>query len=171
VHAITVRRTVEGDVTVTASTKSTADPMFRWEDVEIGKKERSSSYLVTEAEILSFARAFDPMPTHVDAVAAKEGHFGSITAPGTFMLALRQRLLFDFAFSGGVIASLGYDEVRFLAPLRGGQRCEVEIEYLEKTPSRSKPDRGIVITSMTLFADDVPVLKLRDIALVKRRLP
>jgi acyl dehydratase len=146
-----------------------ADPLFRWEDAEIGARERSQPYVITREEMLSFARRFDPLPIHVDAAAAELSQFGGLTAAGCHMLAIRQRLLYDFAFPGGVVASIGYDEVRFLAPLRAGQTCIVEIEFLEKRPSKSRADRGVLVISNTLLADDIPILTLKDIGLVKRR--
>jgi acyl dehydratase len=146
-----------------------ADPDFHWDDIVIGEKQRSSFYAVSEAEIMAFAARYDPLPIHVDPEAAAASQFGSITAAGSHMLAIRQRLVHEFAFGGGVVASIGYDEVRFLAPLRAGQACQVEVEFLEKRPSGKRPDRGVAIIGMTLFADGVPVLKLRDVALMRRR--
>jgi acyl dehydratase len=125
--------------------------------------------VVTEAEIIEFAKFFDPLPIHVDPDAAKASRFGGVTASGSHMLAIRQKLVSRFGLESGIIASLGYEEVRFLAPLRGGQSCVVELEFLDKRESRSKPDQGIATLGITLLADDQPVLKLRDIGLMHRR--
>jgi len=142
---------------------------FYWEDVIVGERARSSAQIVTEEEILAFATTYDPLPIHIDAQAAARGPYGKLTAAGTHMLAIRQKLLYDFVYPEGVVASIGYDEVRFLAPLHAGQQCHVEIEFLEKRASTKRADRGIVIIAMTLFADDTAVLSLRDIVLMRRR--
>jgi acyl dehydratase len=85
------------------------------------------------------------------------------------MLAIRMRLLHDFAYGGGVIASIGLDEVRFLAPLRANQDCQVQINFLEKRPSAKRTDRGVVVIEMIMSADGTPVLSLKDIVLMRRR--
>jgi len=142
---------------------------FTFEDVVIGAVETSSEFLVTEAEIISFASRYDPLPIHVDQQAAAAGPFGVLTASGAHMIAIRMRLLHDFAYGGGVIAAVGLDELRFLAPLRVGQTCKVESEFLEKRDSAKRPDRGVVTIRQTLLADGVPVLTLKDIVLMRRR--
>jgi acyl dehydratase len=151
----------------TTTTQGQAD--FTFEDVVIGDIQQSSSLYLTEEEIIGFASRYDPLPIHIDHAAAAAGPFGVLTASGAHMVALRMRLIHDFAYGGGVIAAIGLDEVRFLAPLRAGQTCQAEIEFLEKRESAKRPDRGIVTIRQTLLADGVPVLSLKDIVLMRRR--
>lgn len=153
----------------TAKTTTKGDASFTWDDVVIGASEKSSVYRVTEDEIIAFASRYDPLPIHVDLEIAAAGPFGSLTASGVHMLAIRMRLVHDFAYGGGVIASIGLDEVRYLAPLRAGQACQVEIKFLEKRPSAKHADRGIVIIEMVMRADGVPVASMKDIVLMRRR--
>jgi acyl dehydratase len=141
---------------------------FRWEDVEIGAIALSGPYTVNDDEIVSFAERYDPLPIHVDRAAAAASRFGGLIAAGGHVLAIRQRLMHHFGWRAAVIASIGYDEVRFLAPLRGGATCRVRIEWLDKKPS-SKPDRGLAVVLQTLLADDVAVLTVKDLVLMKRR--
>lgn len=145
------------------------DPAFCWEDITVDEVMRSGSYVITEDEIMAFARQFDPLPIHADRAAAAAGPFGVLTASGAHILALRLRLMGDFAFPGGVIAAVGYDEVRFLAPLRANQTYQVEIRFASKRPSASRPDRGIVTLAATLLADDQPIMTLTDTVLMRRR--
>jgi acyl dehydratase len=142
---------------------------FSFEDVVIGSVETSSAFLLTADEIIGFASRYDPLPIHIDQAAAAAGPFGVLTASGAHMVAIRMRLIHDFAYGGGVIAAIGLDEVRFLAPLRAGQTCQVEIEFLEKRESAKRPDRGVVTIRQTLLADGAPVLSLKDIVLMRRR--
>jgi len=141
-----------------------------WEDVVVGERCRSTDIFVSESDIVQFAEVFDPMPIHVNNEAAEQGPFGEITASGAHMFSLRQRLVHDFELSDAVIASLGVDEVRYVSALRPDRVCHLEIEFAEKTPSRSKPDRGVVVLDMELFADGETVMSLKDIVLM-RRLP
>jgi acyl dehydratase len=142
---------------------------FTFEDVVIGAMETSSGFLVTEAEIMSFAGRYDPLPIHIDQEAAASGPFGVLTASGAHMIAIRMRLVHDFTYGGGVIAAVGLDEVRFLAALRANQVCKVESEFLEKRESTKRVDRGVVTIRQSLLADGAPVLTLKDIVLMRRR--
>jgi acyl dehydratase len=151
------------------TTTAKGNPAFTFEDVTIGDIQKSSTFLLTESEIINFATHYDPLPIHIDHAAAAAGPFGVLTASGAHMVALRMRLIHDFPYGGGVIAAIGLDEVRFLAPLRANQTCQVEIEFLEKRESAKKPDRGIVTIRQTLLADGTPVLNLKDIVLMRRK--
>ncbi len=52
---------------------------------------------------------------------------------------------------GTAVANLGWDEVRFPAPLFHGDTIRVETEVLELRESRSRPDNGIVIFEHRAF--------------------
>jgi len=148
---------------------SKGDKSFTWDDVIVGATETSSTYRVSEAEIVAFASRYDPLSIHIDREIAAASQFGSLTASGVHMLAIRMRLVHDFAYGGGVIASIGLDEVRYLAPLRADQECRVEIKFLEKRPSGKRADRGVVIVEMVMLADGVAVVSMKDIVLMRRR--
>ena len=100
---------------------------------------------VDEAEVVEFARRFDPQPFHVDPAQAAEGPFGGLIASGWHTGSLMMRLLVEHYLSP--IASLGspgLDEVRWLAPVRPGDTLSVRVTILEARRSKSKPDRGLV---------------------------
>ena len=57
------------------------------------------------------------------------------------------RLMWDTFLSNTVsLGSPGCDEIRWLKPVRPGDTLRVRFTITEVTPSRSKPDRGIVKT-------------------------
>jgi acyl dehydratase len=71
-----------------------------------------------------------------------------------------------------VIASLGYDEVRFHAPLRPGDTVVLKQEWVSRRLSSSRPDRGIVTIRFSLVNQaGVTVMSHLDTVLVKRREP
>ena len=53
----------------------------------------SRTHLVDEAQILAFARQFDPQPFHLDAEAAKQTFFQGLAASGWHTAAISMRLL------------------------------------------------------------------------------
>ena len=102
---------------------------------------------VTEAEIVEFARRFDPQYIHVDLKRAAQGPFGGLIASGWHTAAMMMRLIVDnFLPKRASLGSPGIDELRWLRPVRPGDVLSVKLSILEATRSRSKPDRGVVRT-------------------------
>ncbi len=102
---------------------------------------------VDEAQIIEFARRFDPQLMHVDPASAAGGRFGGLIASGWHTAAMMMRLVVDNFLPGRAsLASPGIDELRWLQPVRPGDVLRVRVSVLEATRSRSKPDRGIVRT-------------------------
>jgi acyl dehydratase len=138
---------------------------MHYEDMEPGRGLTSPQQRIDRDELVAFARTWDPMPFHVH----DESAFGTITAPGVYMLAVKQRLVHRLP-PLEVIASLGFDEVRFLQPLRPGDNVHVELGWVSRRPSSSDPRRGIVRIQYRLVNQDgVDVLTHLDTVLVRRR--
>jgi acyl dehydratase len=115
---------------------------------------------VTEEEILRFAKEFDPQPIHTDPGFALRGPFGGLIASGWHSAGLAMRLLADHYLSRvASLASPGVDELRWQVPLRPGDRVRLRATVLDTRPSRSKPDRGMVVTQVELLNQDdgVPI--------------
>ena len=142
-----------------------------FEDFEVGQVITTAGLTITESQIVDFALLYDPQPFHVDAEAAAESPFGGLIASGFQTLALTFRLLFQ----EGVLAkcglgSPGMDELRWLAPLRPGDRLSAEAEVLELRASKSKPDRGTLLLGFrTLNQHGTVIMTFRTIVLVRRR--
>src|SRR5881227_2708714 len=86
------------------------DDIF-FEDVIPGAVIHAGPYVIPEHELVSFAAAWDPLPIHVDKAFAAE--HGGVTAPGIYLLAVKMRLVHWLPVQRSVIATVGYDEVRF----------------------------------------------------------
>src|SRR5947209_4614443 len=116
-----------------------------FEDFPVGKRLACGSRTLTEAEIIDFAKQFDPQPFHVDRDAAAKSIFGGLIASGWHTAATAMRLQVDAVLSKAAsLGSPGIDELRWLKPVRPGDTLSVELEVLESRPSSSKPDRGSV---------------------------
>jgi acyl dehydratase len=100
---------------------------------------------VDAAEIQRFAAEYDPQPFHMDETAARETLFGGLVASGWHTAGMMMRLIVGggLPIAGGIIGSGG--ELLWTKPVRPGDTLHVECEVLEITPSRSKPDRGMVV--------------------------
>ena len=126
---------------------------------------------VDEAEITEFASRFDPQDMHVDPEAARRGRFGGLIASGWHTGAMMMRLLADnFLPKAASLASPGIDELRWLHPVRPGDLLRIRVTVLEATPSRSKPDRGMVRTLIeVLNQDGSVVMSLKPMNIIARR--
>jgi len=143
--------------------------MVFYEDMHPGRKVVGPSIVVDKAEMVAFATIWDPFPFHIDEEAGNAA-FGGLTAPGIYVLALKQRLIHQLPEQGAVIASLGYDEVRFHEPVRPGDTLTLVREWLTRRASKSKGDRGIVTVRVSLINQTgTTVMSYVDILLVRRR--
>src|SRR5699024_10456811 len=103
--------------------------------------------------------------------AAAQGPFGGLIASGWQTGALMMRLFADnYLTSVASLASPGLDELRWVRPLRPGDRLWLICETISVRHSTSKPDRGVLTTRATLVnQDDEPVLTATALNMVARR--
>jgi acyl dehydratase len=116
-----------------------------FDDFEIGERFRSNGATLTEADIIDFALAYDPQPFHIDSVAAAKSPYGGLIASGQHTFGIGWRMfLQEGLFKACSMGSPGVDELRWTAPVRPGDTIYTLAEVLEKRPSASKPDRGLL---------------------------
>ncbi len=120
------------------------DDRLYFDDLRVGQRFASRSHALDEAQIKAFAAEFDPQPFHLDDEAAKSTLFAGLAASGWHTAAITMRLLVEGGapIAGGVVGAGG--EISWPRPTRPGDILRVESEILEVTPSRSRPDRGMV---------------------------
>ncbi len=115
------------------------------DDFQVGERFRTDGITLTESDIINFALKFDPQPFHLDVDAAAQSPYGGLIASGFHTLVLCFRLFIQRGLlAESSIGSPGLDELRWLAPVRPGDTLHTEAEIVEKKPSSSKPDRGIM---------------------------
>jgi acyl dehydratase len=105
------------------------------------------SVSIDQADIIAFAKKFDPQPFHTDPEAAARGPYGGLIASGWHTTAVVMRLLVDNYLSAEAsLGGPGADEIRWPYPVRPGNTLRVRATVLEARRSLSKPERGIVKT-------------------------
>jgi acyl dehydratase len=115
-----------------------------FEDFTPGRVFELGDRVMSEDDIVAFAREWDPQPFHLDRTAAANGHFGGLIASGWHTAALYMRLLVDgFLGRAAAMGSPGVDELRWLKPVRPDDVLHGRLEILEVRPSQSRPDRGL----------------------------
>lgn len=146
--------------------------MKYFEDIKPGAETLFGHYDVTRDEVLEFARRYDPQPFHLSDEAAAKTHFGRIAASGWHSCAMTMAVIARFAVADeqAGLGSPGVDELRWLKPVYPGDRLEVRGKVIEKTPSRSKPQIGVIRTRTTVRNQDgVEVMSFISIVLMQRR--
>jgi acyl dehydratase len=120
------------------------DDRLYLDDFHVGQRFTSATHVIDVAQIKAFARQFDPQPFHLDEEAAKGTMFGGLVASGWHTAAISMRLQVEsgLPIAGGMIGIGG--EMTWPRPTRPGDVLRVESEIKEVTPSRSRPDRGVV---------------------------
>ena len=116
-----------------------------YEDIEKGAVYQTGGVTVTEDAIIRYAMEYDVQPFHVDREAAKQSIFGELVASGLHTLSLTFRLCNqEGLFTKTAVAGLGFDAVRFHAPVRPGSTLRATATVLDRRMSASRPRYGIV---------------------------
>jgi acyl dehydratase len=142
------------------------------DDLAVGRRFSSRSHTVNADEIKAFAAQFDPQPFHLSDEAAKGTLFGGLAASGWHTAAITMRLLVEsgLPLRGGIIGTGG--EVSWPRPTRPGDTLTVFSEIEEITPSRSRPERGLIrVRSETRNQENEVVQVLIAKLIVPKRQP
>jgi acyl dehydratase len=101
--------------------------------------------MVSETDIIEFARQYDPQPMHIDRNAASFTIYGGLIASGWHTGALFMRLLVSNLIAGSSsMGSPGMEDLRWPLPVRPGDTLSAQIGVLETRASNSRPTMGIV---------------------------
>ena len=83
-------------------------------------------------------------PLHIDAEYAKGTEFGRPLVNSCFTFSLAVGVSVADTTLGTLVANLGYDEMRFPAPVFVGDTLRIESEVTDLRESKSRPNAGIV---------------------------
>ena len=120
------------------------DDRLYFDDFHVGQRFTSATHVIDAAQIKAFARQFDPQPFHLDEEAAKGTMFGGLVASGWHTAAITMRLQVEsgLPIADGIVGIGG--EMSWPRPTRPGDILRVVSDVEEVTPSRSRPDRGVI---------------------------
>lgn len=141
------------------------------DDLTPGASYDLGPHLVDEAELVAFALQWDPQFFHVDRAAAERGAFGGLIASGMHTLSVFQRLAVP-GFWGrlATIAARGMSDVRFLAPVRPGDRLDGVLEVRDVATLDAHRALVTVVGGLTRGDESrAPVLGVVVEVLVARR--
>ncbi len=144
-----------------------------FEDYIVGTVEEFGDVAVTADDIVEFASRYDPQDMHINMEVAARGPFGGLIASGWHTTAMMMRLFVEHYLSKiATLPAPGIDELRWLRPVRPGDRLRVRVTVLETKRSRSKPDRGMVRSlAEVLNQDGAVVMSMKPMNLLRCRAP
>ena len=145
--------------------------MKLFEDFRVGETDVLGSHTVSEAEIVAFARKYDPQPFHTDPEAARATIFGGLIASGWHTCAIMMRLSVEAMQREQAVGtgSPGVDSCRWLKPVRPGDTLTLRREILETWPSRFKPHGFVRSRAEMLNQHGEIVLSLVGVGMFRRR--
>ncbi|KPU97787.1 acyl dehydratase [Variovorax paradoxus] len=125
---------------------------MKFADFHAGQVIEAGPYLLSEEELVGFARSYDPQWFHTDAEASRESPFGGLIASGWHTCAIAMRLVVEAALAGSEsFASPGLEHVRWPNPVRPGDALRLVADVIEVRRSESKPTLGILRWRWRLF--------------------
>ena len=141
-----------------------------FDDLSVGMRFKSAEVEVSEADIKRFAAEFDPQPMHLDHEAAQDTLFKGLAASGWHTAAIAMNLAVQIRpFGPHPLIGMGVDGLRWMLPVRPGDRLHLEGEVMSLTPSKTKP-QGIALVKWTLVNQKgEEVYTFTPIAIVPRR--
>jgi acyl dehydratase len=145
---------------------------MRFEQIQTGTIINGGRRGVTEAEIIEFARRYDPQWFHVDPVRAHNSRWKGLIASGWMTCSIAMELAVKSVLGDSEsIGSPGIEQLKWLNPVRPGDELELRIEVMETRLSRSG-SVGIVKWRWVLTTQTgIPVLDLTATSLFQIREP
>ena len=135
---------------------------MKFADFQRGQALRYGPVTVSEAQIIAFAREYDPQWFHVDPERAGASRWNGVIASGWQTCAIAMRLMAEGALDGSEsFGSPGLEYLKWLAPVRSGDALTVHADVLDVRRSERQPTLGILRWRWRLVnQDDVGVLDL-----------
>ena len=89
--------------------------------------------------------------------------FGGIVASGWHSLSVTMRLIVrSNIFGGAPVVGVGVDNLRYLQPVRSGDRLTARAEVIGTRPSSRHPDRGYLTLRVTTTRQDGEAVLTQD---------
>ena len=117
----------------------------RFEDYLPGLFFEYGPVAISEAEIIDFAKRFDPQDIHMNREKAAEGPFSGLIASGWHTASLTMRIYQDnFLSPAAAMGPASVDALRWTKPVRPGDLLSMRVEVLEASRSALCAEGGRV---------------------------
>jgi acyl dehydratase len=143
-----------------------------FEDFVIDEERLSPGRTIGEPDLNNFAGLTgDYSQVHTDEEFCKKTEFGTRIAHGLLGLAIAQGLMWRTNYTQGTgVASVGWDEWNFKAPIKIGDTVRARWKVVHKRESKSKPNMGLITEFVELVNQRGEVVQCgKHITLIRRR--
>ena len=111
---------------------------MQFAQIQVGMSIDCGRRVVTEAEIIEFAKRYDPQWFHTDVVRARESRWNGLISSGWLTCAIAMELAVKKLLADSEsIGSPGVEQLKWLNPVRPDDELHLRIEVLETKVSRS----------------------------------
>jgi acyl dehydratase len=138
-----------------------------FEDIHVGEKIIVGTHTADKEGMIEFAKCWDPQVFHLDEKEAAQ-HNG-LPASSNYTMCIVTKVI-GLNLNVKTFGVMEYNKIKVHAPVRPGDVLTVSMEWVEKRASRSKPDRGVVLSQIEVRNQhDKPVLSyIASIMMMKR---
>lgn len=105
------------------------------EEISVGKKFDFGTIVLSEQEIIDFAKVFDPLDFHTDVEIAKKSIFKGLIASGPHIFNYVYKKEWIPRFGKTVICGTGISYWKFIKPVYPGQKIHSELTVVSMTPN------------------------------------
>src|SRR5579871_4619636 len=127
-------------------------PQRFFEDFAVGDTFALPARRLDAAELIAFAKEFDPQPFHLDGKAAAAEANGGLIASGWLVCAVFMRMFCDgLLLDSSALGAPGVDTLKWQRPVRPGDVLSGRTTVLEARSSRSRPDVGVLRLRQEVF--------------------
>jgi acyl dehydratase len=118
-------------------------PIRSADDLATGMSFDLGQFVLPRAEVLEFARRYDPQPFHLDEEAARHSVFGRLVASGLHTYSATLGHLIRSGLLSGINLAGGGAELTWPAPLDPDEPVSLRLEVQDIRNSRSKPQMAV----------------------------
>lgn len=143
-----------------------------YEEFEVGMAiDHPTRRTVTESDNILFScLSLNLAPLHLDAEYSKGTIYGQRLVNSMFILALIAGISVPETTQGTTLGNLGFDSVKFPAPVFHGDTIHVRTEIANKRESKSRSDSGIVyFRHLGINQSDVVICEANRVGLMLKR--
>lgn len=102
--------------------------------ISVGDKVDLGVVVLSEQEIIDFAKAFDPLDFHIDKAKAEKTIFRGLIASGPHIFNLIYRKEWIPRFGDTVICGMSVSDWKFIKPIYAGQKTFITLTVLDMKP-------------------------------------
>jgi|SRR5699024_684985 len=146
-------------------------PTMYWEDFAIVCRRLHGEHVVSAADILAFGREFGPQAVYTGPGACTHEGDGTALADGLQMTGWCMRMLVDNVLNkAACMGSPGVESLRWIRPVQPGDRLAVRSTVLDRRPSGSRPEMGLVQARFEVVdLHDATVMDMTSHIMFRRR--